>query len=211
MLDLTRAPAAARRSRASVDKRHKNHASAQAGQVTGVANPLRTQQPTAPVTSPGRLRTATQLVDLATARLRAVLTRAALPALRISLGLVFLGFGVLKFFPGLSPAEAIVQRTLDTLSFGLVGPSAALLLTAVMETFIGLTLLTGRLLRVGLLVLAGAFVGIMSPLVLFFGDLFPAGGPTLLAQYVLKDVVLVAAAIAVAAAALGARLADSSR
>jgi len=41
--------------------------------------------------------------------------------------------------------------------------------------------------------------------VLFFGDLFP-GAPTLEAQYVLKDVVLVAAALVVTARALGARL-----
>jgi putative oxidoreductase len=135
-----------------------------------------------------------------------VLTRYSITALRISLGLVFLGFGVLKFFPGMSPAAELAERTIGELTFGLVGPTAALLLTAVMETFIGLTLVTGRFLRTGLLVLAGALVGIMSPLVLFFDELFPAGGPTLTAQYVLKDVVLACAAAVIGAAALGARL-----
>ena len=75
-----------------------------------------------------------------------------------------------------------------------------------METFIGLTLVTGLFLRTGLVVLAGALVGIMSPLVLFFDELFPAGGPTLTAQYVLKDIVLACAAAVIGAAALGARL-----
>ena len=42
-------------------------------------------------------------------------------------------------------------------------------------------------------------VGIMSPLVLFYGDLFPGGLPTLEAQYVLKDIVLAAAGAVVAA------------
>ena len=75
-----------------------------------------------------------------------------------------------------------------------------------METFVGLTLVTGGFLRTGLVVLAGALVGIMSPLVLFFDELFPAGGPTLTAQYVLKDIVLACAAAVIGAAALGARL-----
>ena len=134
------------------------------------------------------------------------LTRYSLTALRISLGLVFLGFGVLKFFPGVSPAAELAERTIGVLTFGLVGPTAALLITAILETVIGLTLVTGLFLRTGLVVLAGALVGIMSPIVLFYGELFPAGGPTLTGQYVLKDVVLVCAAAVVGAAALGARL-----
>ncbi len=125
--------------------------------------------------------------------------------LRISLGLVFLGFGVLKFFPGASPAEDLVIRTVDTLTLGIVSGTAAMVMTAVMETFIGLTLITGRGLRAGLAVLAGAMVGIMSPIVLFYGDLFPDGLPTIEGQYVLKDIVLVAAGAVVAARALGAQ------
>ena len=60
-------------------------------------------------------------------------------------------------------------------------------------------------LRAGLVVMAGSMVGIMSPLVLFFGDPFPGLVPTLEAQYLLKDIVLVAAGAVVAAHALGAR------
>lgn len=125
--------------------------------------------------------------------------------LRISLGLVFLMFGALKFVPGASPAEELAVRTVQTLTLDLLPAQAALLLTAVMETFIGLTLVSGRLLRTGLVVMAGALVGIMSPLVLFAADLFP-GAPTLEAQYVLKDIVLVAAGLVIAATALGAHL-----
>jgi len=131
------------------------------------------------------------------------LGRHCVDILRVCLGLVFLAFGVLKFFPGASPAEDLVIRTIDKLSLGLVSGQAALLLTAVAECFIGLTLITGKLLRTGLLVLAGSLVGIMSPLVLFFGDLFP-GTPTLEAQYVFKDIVLAAAGLVIAAKALTA-------
>jgi uncharacterized membrane protein YkgB len=129
------------------------------------------------------------------------LGRQSVDILRVSLGLIFLGFGVLKFFPGASPAEALVMRTIDTLTFGIVDGRNAVLLIALMECFIGLTLVTGKFLRTGLLVLGGSLIGIMSPLVLFFGDLFP-GTPTLEAQYVLKDIVLAAAGLVIAAKAL---------
>lgn len=46
------------------------------------------------------------------------LMRSSIPALRISMGLVFLGFGILKFFPGLSPAEGLVEATIDKMTSG---------------------------------------------------------------------------------------------
>ena len=138
-------------------------------------------------------------------RISGWLARHSIDILRISVGLVFLGFGALKFFPGASPAEELVIRTIDTLSFGIVTGQTALVITAVMECFIGITLITGKLLKMGLLVLGGSLVGIMSPLVLFFTDMFP-GTPTLEAQYVFKDIILVAAGLVIAARALGASL-----
>ncbi|PSK95905.1 hypothetical protein CLV63_11368 [Murinocardiopsis flavida] len=134
-----------------------------------------------------------------------LLARHSIDVLRVSVGLVFLGFGVLKFFPGLSPAEGLTVPTVEMLTFGIVTGGAAMVMTAVIECFIGITLLTKRFLKTGLCVLAMALVGIMSPLVLLFTDLFP-GAPTLAAQYVLKDIVLVAAGLVVGAHALGARL-----
>lgn len=131
------------------------------------------------------------------ARVGVWLAERSITALRITLGLVFLGFGALKFIPGASPAEELAVRTVETLSLGIVSGQAALLGTATAETFIGLTLVTGKLVRAGLAVLAVSMVGIMSPLVLFFDELF-SGGPTLEAQYVLKDIVLIAAGLVIA-------------
>jgi putative oxidoreductase len=145
-------------------------------------------------------RAATPIDKLAT-----LLARHSITALRISLGLVFLGFGLLKFFDGMSPAAELVQRTIDKLTFGIIGPDPALLITAILETVIGLTLISGVFLRAGLVLLGGAFLGIMAPLVLFYDELFPHG-PTIVGQYVLKDIVLVCAAAVIAAHALGARL-----
>jgi putative oxidoreductase len=149
---------------------------------------------------------ARQTVRVVRRRAAAALSRHSIDLLRVSLGLVFLVFGVLKFVPGLSPAEPLVARTMEVLTLGLLPESAALVVVAALETFIGVALLIGgRLLAAGLVALAVAMVGILSPLVLFAGDLL-GGGPTLEAQYVFKDIVLVAAALVVTAKALGARL-----
>jgi hypothetical protein len=96
--------------------------------------------------------------------------------------------GALKFIPGASPAQELAVRTLDKLSLGIVSGDVALYVTAIAECFIGITLISGKILRAGLLVLAASLVGIMSPLLLFFTDLFP-GAVTLEAQYILKDLV----------------------
>ncbi|QEO16312.1 DoxX family protein [Agromyces intestinalis] len=128
--------------------------------------------------------------------------RTAAPTLQVALGLVFLVFGFLKLFPGVSPVEGLVTRTWESLTFGIVGAPWAMVATATLEVFVGLTFVTGVFVRVGLAALAVTFVGIFSPLVFFAGELFTAAGPTLTAQYILKDVVLVGAAMVIAAKAL---------
>jgi uncharacterized membrane protein YkgB len=137
------------------------------------------------------------------------LGRHSVALLRISLGLVFLGFGVLKFFPGVSPAEELAAATLEKLTLGLVPPDIARLLVAAHETTVGVLLISGRGLRLGVALLGLASVGILSPLVLFPAQLFggPGNAPTLEGQYVLKDVVLLAGAIVVAFGGRAARLA----
>ena len=131
--------------------------------------------------------------------------------LRISMGLVITGFGFLKFFEGASPAEALVMRTTDALTFGIVDGRPAVLATAVLEVTLGLVLLTGRFLKPGLVLMAGWLGGILSPVILFPGDMFPGGLPTLAAQYVLKDVILAAVWLVLVAHALGARLSLPTR
>jgi putative oxidoreductase len=136
------------------------------------------------------------------AAVKALLGRWSVHALRIALGAVFVAFGVLKFFPGVSPVESLVEGTWGVLTFGIVGGQLALVLTAVIETVAGLALISGVFARFGLVMLAIAFVGIFSPLVFFPSELFTAAGPTLLGQYVLKNVVLVTAALVVASRVL---------
>ena len=129
-------------------------------------------------------------------------------ALRISLGLVFLGFGVLKFFPGVSPAESLAGQTFNILTFGLVPDRVGLVMIAGLESAIGLLLLTGLWTRVALGLLVIQLGGILSPLVLLPGEMLRSDtiAPTLAGQYVFKDIILVAAAMVVGARALGARM-----
>ena len=145
-------------------------------------------------------------VNVVLDRITEVLTAQSITVLRASLGLVFLVFASFKFVSGASPAEDLAVATVEKLTFGVISGSTALLVTALTETVIGLTLLTGRFVKVGLGVLAGAMVGIMSPLVLFPDQMWSGNGPTLTGQYVFKDIVLVAGGLVVAAHALGAQL-----
>lgn len=137
-----------------------------------------------------------------------LLARHSIDLLRISLGLVFFGFGVLKFFPGVSPAEGIASETFAILTFSLVPHAVAMALIAALETAIGLLLITGRGLRLALGLLVVQMVGILSPIVLLPGEMFRADpiAPTLAGQYVIKDIILGAAVLVVAAKALGAEL-----
>lgn len=48
------------------------------------------------------------------------MNRNGLFLLRISIGIVFVWFGVLKFFPGVSAAQDLAIRTIELLTFGLV-------------------------------------------------------------------------------------------
>lgn len=150
----------------------------------------------------------TTALRAAEARIIEWLARYSVDLLRISLGLVFLAFGVLKFVPGLSPAQELVGRTVELLTFGLVPDQGAVPIVAALETTIGLLLVTGRGLRLGIALLILAMAGILSPLVLLPDELFRGRiyAPTLEGQYVFKDIVLLSAAFVVAARALGARM-----
>ncbi len=128
--------------------------------------------------------------------------------LRVSLGAIFLFFGVLKFVPGLSPAQDLATRTTDVLSFGLVPAGLSIVVIAALECTIGLGLISGRRMRLVLALLGFQMIGAMSPLFLFPGELFggPFHAPTLEGQYVIKDVVLISAGLVLGATVHGGRI-----
>jgi uncharacterized membrane protein YkgB len=117
------------------------------------------------------------------------------------MGIVIFGFGVLKYFPGVSPAQGIVLAVNRILTFGLLPDQVTLPLFATVEAVIGLSLITGWGLRVIIYPLAVWVLAILSPIVLLTGQLFsgPHHAPTLMGQYVVKDIILLAAVLVVAA------------
>jgi putative oxidoreductase len=147
------------------------------------------------------------VIDAAVAAVHRWLMRYSITALRISMGIVYLGFGLLKYFPGMSPAQDLALAATHLLSFGLVPAvvpnSVAMVLIATLECTIGLLLITGRWLRLTISLLAVHLAGILSPIVLLAGRMFagPHHMPTLEGQYVLKDLILVTAAVVIATAA----------
>jgi uncharacterized membrane protein YkgB len=128
--------------------------------------------------------------------------------LRFALGIVFFWFGALKLFPGASPAEDLAARTIAALTMGVVPSSVALPVLAVWEMAIGVGLFIGRWMRLTLLLLFVQMLGTITPLVLFPAEtftIFPLA-PTLEGQYIIKNVVLVAAAIVLGATVRGGEL-----
>jgi uncharacterized membrane protein YkgB len=133
-----------------------------------------------------------------------------LALLRVALAIVFLWFGALKLFPNLSPAEALAGRTIETLTGGLVPASVAVPILALWEMAIGLGLLVGRWMRVTLALLFVQMLGTITPLFLFPDEtwaVFPIA-PTLEGQYIIKNIVLVAAAIVLGPTVRGGELTD---
>jgi uncharacterized membrane protein YphA (DoxX/SURF4 family) len=146
-------------------------------------------------------------------RITATLARLGVPVLRISLGVVFLWFGALKFFPGASPAETLAARTIEQLSGGAIGPAVSLPLLAIWESLIGLGLLAGRFMRATLFLLALQMLGTLTPLVIFQAETFATFpfAPTLEGQYIIKNVVLIGAAMVIGATVRGGRLVPDRR
>ncbi len=171
--------------------------------VTAAAHPVRSRL--APLRGLGAIAARLHAIEMACHRW---LVAYSVAILRVSLGAVFLAFGALKFFPGVSPAQSLVERTTDILMLGLVPGPVALVFVATLECVIGLCLVSGRALRGAIYLLVVQLIGILSPVVLLPGRLFagPHGAPTLEGQYVLKDVILVGATLVLAATLRGGRL-----
>src|SRR5690554_6797811 len=86
--------------------------------------------------------------------------------LRISIGVIFTWFGVLKFFEGLSPAEDIAVNTISLITFEVIDDKIILIGLAVWETLIGIGLLFNIFMRATLLLLYLQMIGTFLPIFL---------------------------------------------
>jgi uncharacterized membrane protein YkgB len=128
--------------------------------------------------------------------------------LRVSLGIVFFWFGVLKFFPGVSEAEGLATDTISVLTFGLLTPALSIYILAVWECLIGLGLIFGLFMRATLLLLWLQMLGTITPLFLFPAEAFSQFpyAPTLEGQYIIKNIVLISAGLVIGATVRGGRI-----
>lgn len=143
--------------------------------------------------NPGDLQRRALAVD---ERIIRIMSDWSIPVLRFALALVYIWFGALKLVPGLSPAEDLVLATVPFLPGGVFVP-----FLGVWEIAIGLGFLTGKALRLTILLLFLQMPGAMAPVVLLPERVFSAFpyGLTLEGQYIVKNLVLVGAALAVGA------------
>src|SRR6185503_195010 len=114
--------------------------------------------------------------------------------LRISVAIIFIWFGALKFFPGLSPATELVKRTVYWFP-----PNVFIPVLATWEVTIGLCLLIRPLNRLAIALLFLQMGGTFLPLVILPNATwlrFPYA-PTLEGQYILKNLVIIGSALVI--------------
>ncbi|NND71154.1 MAG: hypothetical protein HKN43_06215 [Rhodothermales bacterium] len=124
--------------------------------------------------------------------------RWGIPALRISIAIIFIWFGILKPI-GISPAADLVRETVSWMP--VFDPDQWLIIIGWWEVLIGLSFLHPRTIRFAILLLALQMVGTFLPLIVLPDIVFQPEripfGPTLEGQYIIKNLVIIAAAIAV--------------
>jgi len=131
------------------------------------------------------------------------MARYGLLVMRIGLGVVFFWFGALKLVPGLSPAEELVRNTIYFVDADLFLP-----VLAIWEMLIGLGLISGKFMRLTLLLLFLQMPGTALPLLVLpevCWTVFPIG-LTLEGQYIIKNLVLIGAGLVLGGTVRGGRL-----
>lgn len=123
-------------------------------------------------------------------------SRRYLQLLRISIGIIYLWFGALKFFHGYSPAEDLAINTINKLTFELIPQPVNIILLAVWECAVGVALIAGIWVRTALVFLLVHMVCTFTPLLFFPSVSFKYApyGFTLVGQYIMKNIIIVCAA-----------------
>jgi len=139
---------------------------------------------------------AQHLFDRVDSRLSALMERYGITVLRLALGLVFVWFGALKL-AGRSPIEDLVR---DTAYF--VPGDVAIYGLGVLEIVIGLGLLMPVALRAVLLLFWLQMLGTLAVVAIHPGRVFQDSDPLLLTldgEFIVKNLVLIAAGIVIGA------------
>ena len=115
--------------------------------------------------------------------------------LSITIGIVYLWFGALKFFPHLSPAEDLAKNTINLLSFQLIPPNISIVLLALQETLLGVMFITNCCRKIAVWAAILHMVGTFTPLFFFPEASFTINvlSFTLLGQYIVKNLIILGA------------------
>lgn len=120
------------------------------------------------------------------------------PALRVSLAIIFIWFGLLKPM-GLSPAASLVEGTVGWMPF--FTPRQWMSIIGWWEVVIGVTFLFRPTLRFAIALLFLQMAGTLLPLVLLPDVAFQTGRypfvPTMEGQYIIKNLLIISAALVV--------------
>jgi putative oxidoreductase len=136
-----------------------------------------------------------------------ILTRASLPLLRVSLGVVFIWFGALKFTSS-TPVAELIANTVPFLPARWFVPALG-----AFEVVLGVALLIGRRLGIVALLMVGHLTGTLLVLVTQPQVAFKDGNPlmlTMTGEFVVKNLVLMAAGLVLATAATAATAAGAA-
>ncbi len=131
--------------------------------------------------------------------------------LRVSLGLIFIWFGALKFFPKLSPTIGLIERTTEIVTFGSMPGHIAVFLLASMECLIGLGLLLKIYMRGTLLLLLLQMLATSTPII-FLPEVVFGQAPfvlTMEGHHIMKNLVLIGAGLVLGATVRGGHLVES--
>ncbi len=112
---------------------------------------------------------------------------------RVIMGIIFIWYGMLKFFPELSPAEQLATMTIDKLFFSLIPAEVSIKLLAIWELVIGLGFLFGRYIKQIVILFLLHMVLTFTPLVLL-PDISFTQAPyafTLVGQYIVKNLIFI--------------------
>ena len=121
--------------------------------------------------------------------------------IRISLGIVYFHFGFLKFYPDFSPAEVLATYTSQNMVSYQLDPQTVLFIIAVMECAIGIGFLFGVFMRTVAVLFTFHMISTFVPMLVLpeYAFKFVPFAPTMEGQYIIKNLVLLAAGWAVLA------------
>ena len=123
------------------------------------------------------------------------MNRWSIPAIRISFGIIFIWFGVLKLLD-ISSAESLLKATVVWLPLGT--PDFWLIVIGWWEIVIGLTFLFSKTTKIAIGLLFLQMFGTFMPLFLLPEITFQNGNiltPSLEGQYIIKNVMIISAAL----------------